>query len=82
VATAEVAPDECPPFTYITVDVSLPVSSAADLNENGVPDECELGIVPTVSQWSLALMALLLLTAGTHLLRSRRRHCRAPISAA
>lgn len=40
-ATAEVAPDECSPTTYITVTATLFVSSASDLDGDGVPDVCQ-----------------------------------------
>ena len=41
VASAEVDPNGCDLPTYIAVDVSLFVSSASDINCNGIPDECE-----------------------------------------
>jgi hypothetical protein len=40
-----------------------------DNNENGIDDACE---VPTVSEWGLIIMTLLLLTAGT-IVSNRRR---------
>lgn len=42
-----------------------------DLNENGIPDICEEAI-PTVSEWGMVAMTLLLLTAGALVLRRRR----------
>jgi hypothetical protein len=42
VATPEVAPGECTPTSFISVDVTLFVPSNLDLNENGIPDECEV----------------------------------------
>lgn len=42
-----------------------------DINETGVPDECEPPI-PTLSEWATATMALLMLTAGTIVLVRRR----------
>ena len=62
-ATAEVFPTECLPATYITVDVTLFVSSDVDTDANGVPDTCDA--VPTVSAWGLLVMSLLILVAGT-----------------
>ncbi|MCP3903523.1 MAG: hypothetical protein GY715_07785 [Planctomycetes bacterium] len=41
VASAEVDPEGCDQPTFVTVDVLLFVPSAADTNENGIPDECE-----------------------------------------
>ena len=41
VASDEVDPFGCNTATYVSVDLTLWVSSAADLNGNGVPDECE-----------------------------------------
>jgi hypothetical protein len=55
-------PDEC--------DVA-PDGASSDSNNNGVPDECEAAI-PTVNEWGMVVMTLLLLVAGT-LVFSRRR---------
>ena len=41
VASFEVDPQGCDLPTYVTVEVQLSVPSEVDLNENGVPDECE-----------------------------------------
>jgi hypothetical protein len=41
VASAEVDPEGCDLPTFITVDVTLFVSSASDINGNGTPDSCE-----------------------------------------
>jgi hypothetical protein len=41
IATVEVDPEGCDLPTYISVDVTLFVSSASDINGNGKPDECE-----------------------------------------
>lgn len=71
VASAEVAPAECAPATFITVDAQLFVASAADANENGVPDTCEVPTIPTASTWGVLIMAVVLLSAGTVLLRRR-----------
>lgn len=64
-ATDEVDPTGCDNPTYVAVEVTLFVSSSADLDENGIPDECEVEPVPAASDWVMLLMALLLLTAGT-----------------
>jgi len=65
-ATAEVAPDGCTPNTYITVDVTLFVPSPSDTNANGIPDECDaIAGIPAASTWSLAVLTLLILIAGT-----------------
>jgi hypothetical protein len=44
---------------------------SVDENDNGVPDECEPPI-PTISQWGLAVMMLLLLVGGTIVITRRR----------
>jgi len=65
-ATAEVAPDGCAPNTYVSVDATLFVPSASDTNANGIPDECDaIAGIPASSTWGLAVMALLILAAGT-----------------
>ncbi len=53
--------------------------TSLDDNANGIPDECELA-VPTVSQWGLIALILMMLTAGTVVLSPRRHdgqdaHC-------
>lgn len=53
-------PDEC----------DIAQGTSTDFNGNGIPDVCE-GI-PTVSEWGVVAMALLVLTAGTLVLRWRR----------
>ncbi len=53
-----------------TIDIIQ--GTSADLNHNGVPDECDAPI-PTVSQWGLAAMSLLLAVAGTIVLADTRR---------
>ena len=73
-ATAEVFPDECQPATYITVDATLFVPSGVDTDANGVLDECDVvGDVPTVSDWGLLVMTLLILVAGTLVCTPRTR---------
>ncbi len=43
-----------------------------DSNSNGIGDACEIAPVPTLSQWSLILLTLLLLSLGTvHILRQK-----------
>ena len=54
-------PDEC----------DIASSTSDDDNDNGVPDECEAPI-PTVSEWGIVAMALLVLTAGTIVLTGCR----------
>ncbi len=70
VASSEVDPLGCAPNTYITVDARLFISSEFDVNENGILDECEAAI-PTMSDWGLVMMTLLVLAAGTIALRNR-----------
>ncbi len=50
-----------------TVDLlEILVGDVPDVNQDGIPDGCQVGgEVPTVSEWGLIVMALLLLTAGT-----------------
>lgn len=43
--------------------------ASPDINDNGVPDECESADVPSVSEWSLVVMAMLLLGVGVVVLR-------------
>ncbi len=45
--------------------------TSLDDNGNGIPDECEPAI-PTISEWGLIVMTLLLITSGTLVYRSRR----------
>ncbi len=47
--------------------IDLYVGTSTDLDGNGIPDQCE-GI-PSVSEWGLTVMVLLLLIAGTAVLR-------------
>ena len=54
-------PDEC----------DLTDGTAVDENGNGQLDVCEVTGIPTVSEWGLAVMALLTLTSGTLCLRRR-----------
>jgi hypothetical protein len=70
VATVEVDPNGCDLDTFITVDVQLYVPSVADENENGIPDECDADI-PATSAWAMLAWVLLILAAGTLVLRRR-----------
>ncbi len=45
--------------------------TSQDSNGNGIPDECE-GAIPTVSEWGLIVMAVLVLVAGTLVFLRRR----------
>lgn len=74
VTTAEVDPLGCDLPTYVTVDAQLFVPSAADGNANGIPDECEIGVepIPTVSEWGMAAMVLLVLSIATLTFRRGR----------
>ena len=45
--------------------------TSPDVNDNGVPDECEAKSIPTVSEWGLAAMTLLVLSGGTLVLLRR-----------
>ena len=51
-----------------TADAEDISGGSPDANENGVPDECELGI-PTLSAWGLVVTALLILGAGVVVIR-------------
>lgn len=42
-----------------------------DLNTNCIPDDCE-SVIPTLSEWGLVIITLLLLSAGTIILQQRR----------
>ena len=46
----------------------------SDLDGDGAGDACDPPPVPTVSEWGLILMALLLLTMGTIVFTRRRVH--------
>lgn len=45
-----------------------------DLDGSGIPDQCEPS-VPTVSEWGLVAMTLLMLTAGTLVFKRRQPAC-------
>ena len=53
------------------IDIALETSQ--DVDDNGIPDECEVAPIPTVSEWELMVMTLLALTAGAVLFGRRRR---------
>ncbi|UCE60726.1 MAG: hypothetical protein JSU63_03040 [Phycisphaerales bacterium] len=63
-------PDECELDVYDCNDNGTPDDCdiinevSLDANRDGIPDECQSGM-PTVSEWSLVVLALLILTAGT-----------------
>ncbi|MHC5110790.1 MAG: hypothetical protein ACYTHJ_13045 [Planctomycetota bacterium] len=44
--------------------VSQPID-VADMDSDGVPDECPGGSIPAVSDWGVAILALLVLVTGT-----------------
>ena len=52
--------------------IDICAGSSPDSNGNGIPDECE-GLIPTVSNWGLTVMTLLVLTAGTLVYARRLR---------
>jgi hypothetical protein len=72
-------PDECDLDCGATVGVgggSCNVvypgcGGSPDLNGNGIPDEC-VPDIPTVSEWGLVAMALLVLSAGMAVMVRRR----------
>ncbi len=76
---ANAIPDECDLDCGATVGMTGGSCSAvypgcggsADENDNGIPDECAPDI-PTVSEWGLIVMSLLLLAAGTLVVGRRR----------
>ncbi|MFQ5463399.1 MAG: hypothetical protein ACE5E5_12340, partial [Phycisphaerae bacterium] len=43
--------------------------TSQDADANGVPDECEGNVIPTVSHWGVAVMLLLVLAAGSAVFR-------------
>lgn len=53
-------PDEC----------EIALGQSPDANGDGTLDECQA--IPTVNEWGLTVMALLMLTAGTIVFRERR----------
>lgn len=52
--------------------IDIANGTSDDLNADGVPDEC-VGVIPTVSEWGLIVMTVLLMTAGTVVLGRQRR---------
>jgi len=48
-------------------------ASATDGNDNDIPDTCEITPIPTVSQWGLVTMLLVLLAMGSILFSNRGR---------
>lgn len=73
-------PDECDPDLDgdgIPDDCDncpdTPNALQADLNGNGTGDLCEPGTIPTVSEWGLMVMTVLVLTVGTVVFGRRRR---------
>ncbi len=62
---ANAVPDEC----------DIATGESADDDANGVPDECQAVPVPAISQWGLAILALLILTAAKIRRRAPRRAC-------
>jgi len=57
-----------------TEDVlEIAAGTSDDCNQNGVPDECEdeVECIPTVSEWGLLALTLLVLVAGTLVVRRR-----------
>jgi hypothetical protein len=54
-------------------DLALVPITGNDLNHNGVPDECDTDVaIPTVSEWGLATMTLLVLIAASVVFTRRR----------
>ncbi len=55
-----------------TVDlIDILVGTSLDADADGVPDECIGGPIPTLSEWGVIVMSMLLLSAGTIVFRRR-----------
>ena len=67
---AEGTSEDCQP-NGVPDECDIASGTSDDDNDNGVPDECDAPI-PTVSEWGMVAMALLVLTAGTIVLTGRR----------
>ena len=66
-------PDECEPDCNqngVADSCDIDSGTSPDGDGNGIPDECEI-LIPTVSQWGLVAMALLVLAAGGVVVRRR-----------
>ncbi len=50
----------------------IAAGTSPDVNGNGIPDECEAVGIPTASEWGLAALTLLVLTAGSLAIGRRR----------
>ncbi len=50
----------------------IAIGWSLDDNNNGIPDECEVGI-PSVSQWGTVVMTLILVLAGSMIYRKQQR---------
>jgi len=57
-------------------------ATSTDGNANGIPDECEPDVIPTVSSWGVAVLILATLATGSLILTRRRtpgaRHTHRP----
>ncbi|MCP4593356.1 MAG: hypothetical protein GY842_21685 [bacterium] len=70
-------PDECDPgpdcnSNGVPDECDIAAGTSLDINDDGIPDEC-LDPIPTVAEWGLIVMTLLLLTAATVVLRNHQR---------
>ncbi|MFH0981011.1 MAG: hypothetical protein V2A79_05680 [Planctomycetota bacterium] len=67
-------PDDCEfdcNLNGIPDDCDIAAGTSQDLNGNGRPDECE-GEIPTLTEWGMIVMTVLLLAAGTLVIQRRR----------
>ena len=51
----------------------IAAGTLVDIDDNGIPDECVAPTIPAVSEWGLLVCALVLLGAGTAILRRPAR---------
>jgi hypothetical protein len=62
-ACQEITEEDCIAAGYEWVGAGT--ECLGDSNENGIDDACEIQEIPTLSEWGMIIMGLLLLTVGT-----------------